>query len=139
MATGPAALLRGVPAERGPAGRCQHSENVEAEISVSEATDHFSALIKAGVRGCEAINREILVKEEQKSQCFFLLQAADYYFLFFLSPLHTQSARFLVLSGALNSSRGCKVGLVQGRDSWFAGADTCKVTRSLPINYRVPP
>lgn len=90
MAIGPAAPLRRVPAEHGRAGGCQRGENAEAEISGSAATDHFSALIKAGVRGCEAVNREILVKEEQKSQCFFLLQAADYYFLL-IFPLPTPS------------------------------------------------
>lgn len=138
MAISPAAPLQRVPAEHGRAGECQRGENTEAEISGSAATDHFSAPIKAGVRGCEAINREILVKEEQKSQCFFLLQAADYYFLSF-SPPHAQSARFLVLSGALNSSCGCKAGLVRGRDPRLAPADARKVTRSLPINYHIPP
>lgn len=133
----------------GPAPRCPSRARPGWEMPTRRpkypgpaATEHSSALIKAGVRGCKAVNREILAKEEQKSQCFFSPAGCRLlfsFFIFFFFPPHTQSARFLVLSGALNSSRGCKAGLVQGRDPRFAGADACKVTRSLPINYRVPP
>lgn len=88
-------------------------------------------------RGCEAVNkREILVKEEQESQCLFLHRAVGYYYFRFF-PSHIQSTRFLLPSGALNSSCECKAGLVRGRELRFAPADACKVTRSLAINYCV--
>lgn len=118
--------------------------DANAEAEISGPCSHRALLCsdkgrRPGVQGRKQGNTG---QRGTKISVFFFscrLQIIIFFFYFFFFPPHTQSARFLVLSGALNSSRGCKAGLVQGRDPRFAGADACKVTRSLPINYRVPP
>lgn len=132
LATGPAAPRQCVPWQR--------ARGEKAKAGICGSTAQTVSLLRyrqSVVQGVRGRKQEGNTGQRGTRISVFISLSGCGLLLFSFFPSHIQSTRFLLPSGALNSSCECKAGLVRGRELRFAPADACKVTRSLTINYSV--